>query len=76
MPNDSVGYSSAAIMILGITLPPDAIYAPNNIAVRMVAHQLATLTDETAGQTSTPEQKVESGRLLSVLLEEKPGKGM
>ena len=59
-----------------LTLPPDVIYVPNNIAVRMLAHQLATLTDETAGQTSTPEQKVELSRLLSVLLKEQPGKGM
>ena len=59
-----------------LMLPPNSIYVPNNIAVRMLAHQLATLTDETAGQTSTPEQKVELSRLLSVLLEEQPGKGM
>jgi len=59
-----------------LTLPPNAIYVPNNIAVRMLAHQLATLTDETAGQTSTPEQKVELSRLLSALLQEQPGKGM
>ena len=59
-----------------LTLPPNAIYIPNNIAVRMLAHQLATLTDETAGQTSPPEQKVQLSRLLSVLLEEQPGKGM
>ena len=59
-----------------LTLPPKAIYVPNHIAVRMLAHQLATLTDESAGQTSTPEQKVELSRLLSALLQEQPGKGM
>jgi hypothetical protein len=59
-----------------VTLPPEAIYIPNNIAVQMLAHQLAALTDETAGQTSTPEQKVEICRLLSVLLEKQPGKVM
>jgi hypothetical protein len=59
-----------------LTLPPEAIYVPNNIAVRKLAHQLATLTDETAGQTSTLEQKVELSRLLRILLEEQPGRGM
>ena len=59
-----------------LMLPPNVIYVPNDIAVRMLAHQLATLTDETAGETSTPERKVELSRLLSVLLQEQPGKGM
>jgi hypothetical protein len=42
----------------------------------MLVHKLATLTDETPGETSTPEQKIELSRLLGVLLEEQPGKGM
>jgi len=57
-----------------LTLPPEAIYIPSDVAVRMLIHQLASLTDETAGQPRTAEEKVELSRLLNVLLEKQPGR--
>lgn len=51
-----------------ITLPPDAIYIPREVAVRILAHQLAALTD--APEPSAPEsKKVVVARLLNLLLE-------
>lgn len=58
-----------------LTLPPEAMYVPSEIAVRVLAHQLASLTEETAGQPITAEEKVELSRLLSVLLEKQPRPG-
>ena len=51
-----------------VTLPPEAICLPNDIVVRMVIHQLATLTEEAGGQTNR-EEKVELSRVLNVLLQ-------
>jgi hypothetical protein len=51
-----------------VTLPPDAIYIPREVAVRILAHQLAALTD--APEPSAPEsKKVVVARLLNLLLE-------
>jgi NlpC/P60 family len=58
-----------------LSLPQEAIYVRNDVALRMLARQLVALTNETAGQSSTPEEKVEVSRLLSVLLEKQPGPG-
>ena len=51
-----------------ITLPPDAIYLPRDIAVRILAHQLATLTD--TEPKSAESKKVVLARLLKLLLEQ------
>src|SRR5260370_38436357 len=46
-----------------LTLPPEAIYIPSDVAVRMLVQQLASLTAETARQTPSTEQKGELSRL-------------
>ncbi len=56
-----------------LTLPPEAIYIPSDVAVRMLVHQLAALTAETLAQPRTADEKVELSRLLNVLLEKQPG---
>jgi len=58
-----------------LTLPPEAIYIPSDVAVRMLVQQLASLTAETVGQPWTAEEKLELSRLLNVLLEMQPGPG-
>jgi hypothetical protein len=58
-----------------LLLPPEAIYLPSDTAVRMLIHQLAALTEETSGQPSTADEKVELSRLLNVLLEKPRGSG-
>lgn len=50
-----------------ITLPPDAIYIPSDVAVRTLAHELAALTDDTMGSTSA-QQKMQLTRLLNLSL--------
>ncbi|MBZ5680502.1 MAG: C40 family peptidase [Acidobacteriia bacterium] len=52
-----------------ITLPPRAIYLPSDMAVRMVVHQLAVLTEETGEHPDRTAEKVELSRLLGVLLQ-------
>jgi hypothetical protein len=52
-----------------ITIPPEAIYIQRDVAVRTLAHQLAALTDDTAGVPSTPDEKLQLSRLLNVFLE-------
>jgi NlpC/P60 family len=52
-----------------ITVPPDEIYIQSDSAVRMLAHQLAALTDETAQQTSAATEKLQLSRLLNAFLE-------
>ena len=54
-----------------VTLPPDTIYIPRETAVRILAHQLAALTD--APEPSAAEsKKVVVARLLNLLLEPSP----
>jgi hypothetical protein len=57
-----------------ILLPPDATYLPREVAVHMLAHQLAALTDEepnTAGKNTAgdADQQVQLARWLDALLE-------
>jgi hypothetical protein len=51
------------------TLTPlrDAIYLPRQKAERILAHELAELTDDTPGDTSDTQKKAELARLLDVL---------
>ena len=50
-----------------LALPQDAIYVPREAAVRLLAHQLAALTD--AKSDGDPDQKAQLARLLGILLE-------
>jgi hypothetical protein len=52
-----------------ITVPAEAIYIQRDVAVRTLAHQLAALTDDSAGVPSTAGEKLQLSRLLSVFLE-------
>jgi NlpC/P60 family len=52
-----------------ITLPPDAVYIPREVAVRILAHQLASLTDTTEPSTAE-NKKIVLARLLNLLLEQ------
>jgi hypothetical protein len=46
----------------------DTIYLPQPIAVRILAHELAQLTDDTPNTVSRPQEKAELARLLDGLL--------
>jgi len=50
-----------------MVLPQDAAYLPRDIAVKILAHQLATLAD--AGSAGKPDQKILLARWLNTLLE-------
>ena len=50
-----------------LALPQDAIYIPREVAARLLAHQLAALTD--AHSIGQSDRKVQLARLLNVLLE-------
>jgi hypothetical protein len=52
-----------------ITIPPEAIYIRSDVAVRVLAHQLSALTDDTAGAPSTAGEKLQLSRMLNVFLE-------
>jgi hypothetical protein len=58
-----------------LTLPQNAIYLSQEIAVRMLAHQLADLADNSSNSANVADQKAELARLLSSLLENKPHSG-
>ena len=58
-----------------LTLPQNAIYLSQEIAVRMLAHQLADLADSSSNSANVADQKAELARLLSSLLENKPHSG-
>jgi hypothetical protein len=49
-----------------LTLSPDTIYVPQAIAARVLAHELAQLTEDNPGRT---QDKAELARLIDVLLE-------
>ena len=49
--------------------PPQVIYLSNAIAVRLLVHQLAALTEEASGAPDSIDAKVELAHLLSALLE-------
>jgi hypothetical protein len=50
-----------------LILPSDAAYWPRDVAVKMLSHQLASLTD--SGSAGKPEQKLLLARWLNTLLE-------
>jgi hypothetical protein len=52
-----------------LTLPQDAIYLPQPIAVRLLAQQLAKHTEERPAPASRAEENAELARLLDVLLQ-------
>jgi hypothetical protein len=53
-----------------LTAPRGTIYVPQHIAVRILSHQLAQLTEERADTTARPQQKAELARVLDSLLRE------
>ncbi len=52
-----------------ITIPSDAIYIRSDVAVRVLAHQLSALTDDTTGAPSMAGEKLQLSRMLNVVLE-------
>ena len=52
-----------------LSLPADVIYLPRDAASRILAHQLATLTDTDSENPADHAKKVQLARLLNVLLE-------
>jgi len=56
-----------------LTLPPDAIYLPREVAVQLMAHQLAALTDADSSNNSS-DDKARLARWLDVLLAESPAR--
>jgi hypothetical protein len=53
-----------------LTPPRSTIYLPQPIATRILAKQLAQLTEDTPDSTTKPRQKAELARLLNSLLQE------
>jgi hypothetical protein len=51
-----------------LTPSRNAIYLPKQTAERLLAHELAQLTDDTPGNTSDTQNKAELARLLDVLV--------
>jgi hypothetical protein len=58
-----------------LTLPQNATYVSQEIAVRLLAHQLANLADSGSDSVNVSDQKVQLARLLSSLLENQPSSG-
>jgi hypothetical protein len=52
-----------------VTIPAEAIYIRSDVAVRVLAHQLSALTDDTAGAPGMAGEKLQLSRLLNVFLE-------
>jgi hypothetical protein len=52
-----------------VVLPSNAIYLPRSTVVRILAHQLAALTDNSQPPQSGNDQQVQLARWLNVLLE-------
>jgi hypothetical protein len=52
-----------------LTPSRDTIYLPQHIAVRVLAHELARLTDDTSDTPGRTQEKAELARLLDMLLE-------
>jgi len=52
-----------------ILLPTDALYLPRDVAVYMLAHQLAASTDEAPNTAGKSDQQVQLARWLDLLLE-------
>ncbi len=53
-----------------LALPADAIYLPREMAVHLMAHRLAALTDADSSSTSGSDDKARLARWLNVLLAE------
>jgi hypothetical protein len=53
-----------------LSAPQDTIYVPQQIAVRILSHQLAQLTEERPDTAARPQQKAELARVLNSLLQE------
>jgi hypothetical protein len=58
-----------------LTLPQDTVYLPQDVAVRMLAHNLANLTEGNPDSSNTVEQKAQLARFLASLLESKSSSG-
>jgi hypothetical protein len=58
-----------------LTLPPDTTYISQEMAVRVMAHQLASLADSSSNSASIVDHKAELARLLSSLLENQTSSG-
>ena len=56
-----------------LTLPADAIYVPREVAVHLMAHQLAALTDADSSNSNS-DDKARLARWLDVLLAESPAR--
>jgi hypothetical protein len=52
-----------------LSLPTDVVYLPREAAARILAHQLATLTDADSEKPADRARKVQLARLLNVLLD-------
>ena len=55
-----------------LALPPDAVYLPRALAVRILAHQLAALADTGTAPAAPDDKRTQLARLLDVLLEQPP----
>ena len=53
-----------------LTPPRSTIYLPQQIAARILAQQLAQLTEDRPDSTTKPQQKAELARLLNSLLQQ------
>jgi len=58
-----------------LTLPQSVMYLSQDMAVRVLAHQLATLADSSSDSPNVADQKAELARLLNSLLENQPLSG-
>jgi hypothetical protein len=52
-----------------LALPSQVIYVSNGVAVRMLVHQLAILTEDASGPPDSIDAKIELAHLLSALLQ-------
>jgi hypothetical protein len=60
--------------VWAVVLPSDATYVPREVAVHLMAHQLASLTDANSSSTGSGDDKARLARLLNVLLAETPSR--
>jgi len=58
-----------------LALPQNVIYLSQEMAVRVLAHQLSNLADDGSNSTNVTHQKAELAQLLSSLLENQPHSG-
>jgi hypothetical protein len=60
--------------VWAVVLPPDVTFVPREVAVHLMAHQLASLTDANPTSTGRSDDKARLARLLNVLLAEAPSR--